>query len=75
MARLKQYDKQELIDRSQYGGSTFDQQHFTDDELRAAAQARATVPSARFRGRVQAWSWAETLAHSPDLAGSVIRMK
>ena len=40
MARLKQYDKQELIDRSQYGGSTFDQQHFTDDELRAAAQAR-----------------------------------
>lgn len=40
MARLKQYDKQALIDRSQYGGSTFDQQHFTDDELRAAAQAR-----------------------------------
>ena len=40
MARLKQYDKQELIDRSKYGGSTFDQQHFTDDELRAAAQAR-----------------------------------
>ena len=40
MARLKQYDKQELIDRSQYGGSTFDQQHFTDDELRAAAQAQ-----------------------------------
>ena len=40
MARLKQYDEQALIDRSQYGGSTFDQQHFTDDELRAAAQAR-----------------------------------
>ena len=40
MARLKQYDEQALIDRSQYGGSTFVQQHFTDDELRAAAQAR-----------------------------------
>lgn len=40
MARLKQYDEQALIGRSQYGGSTFDQQHFTDDELRAAAQAR-----------------------------------
>lgn len=40
MARLKQYDEQALIDSSQYGGSTFDQQHFTDDELRAAAQAR-----------------------------------
>ena len=41
MARLKQYDEQALIDRSQYGGSTFDQQHFTDDELRAAARALA----------------------------------
>ena len=45
MARLKQYDKQALIDRSQYGGSTFDQQHFTDDELRAAAQAREAYRS------------------------------
>ena len=45
MARLKQYDEQALIDRSQYGGSTFDQQHFTDDELRAAAQAREAYRS------------------------------
>lgn len=47
MARLKQYDEQALIDRSQYGGSTFDQQHFTDDELRAAAQAREAYRTGR----------------------------
>ena len=35
----------DTTDRASYGGSVYDQQHFTDDELRAAAAARAAAES------------------------------
>ena len=35
----------DTTDRASYGGSVYDQQYFTDDELRAAAAARAAAES------------------------------
>lgn len=36
---------EDTTDRASYGGSVYDQQYFTDDELRAAAAARAAAES------------------------------
>ena len=44
MATTKRDDELESsVDRSSYGGSTYDQQYFTDDELASAAAARAAA--------------------------------
>ena len=43
MAKKDDYFTQEDFDRASYGGSVYDQNYFTNDELRRAAEARAAA--------------------------------